>query len=562
MRLMYLLVTCGLAACAAAFTANPTANAQAEQAPVQRQVELFPLNAVRLLDGPFKHAQDTNLRYLLAHDADRMLAPFRREAGLEMKAEPYGNWESMGLDGHSAGHYLTALALSYAATGDAEAKRRLDDMVDELAEIQDANGNGYVGGVPNSDEVWSSLASGDLKVTGFGLQDAWVPWYNVHKTYAGLRDAYLLADNEKAKDVLVGFADWALELTGQLSDEQMQQMLDAEHGGMNEVLADVAAITGDDKYLAFARRFSHRDILDPLIEGRDDLTGKHANTQIPKVIGFERIAHFEGGADWHAAAVRFWETVVDGRSVAIGGNSVDEHFNNPDDFGPMLESRTGPETCNTYNMLRLTADLFTAEPEAAYADYYERAVYNHILSSQHPETGGYVYFTPMRPRHYRVYSQAEQAFWCCVGSGFENHAKYGRFVYGHAGDDDLFVNLFIASELDWADRGVTVRQETSFPDEPSTTLTLEMEAPATFALNVRHPAWATGGDFAVSVNGEPADGRLAAGQLRDARARVGGRRHGGGRAADAPGGGAAAGRIEQRRLPLRPDRARGGDGRR
>lgn len=462
--------------------------------------ELFPLDSVRLLDGPFKSAQDVDARYILAHDVDRLLAPFRREAKLPAKAEPYGNWESSGLDGHTAGHYLSALAMMSAATGDSEMKRRLDVMVDELAACQQANGDGYVGGMPGSKVLWADVAAGRLKVNGFGLNDRWVPWYNLHKLYAGLRDAYLIGRNERAREVLIGLADWCETLAGHLSDEQLQLMLRAEHGGMNEILADVYAITNDKKYLTLAERFTDRAILQPLIEGRDDLTGKHANTQIPKVIGFERIASFTNDADKHRAAEFFWNTVTEKRSVAIGGNSTNEHFHPTDNFGPMLEERTGPETCNTYNMLRLTEQLFTRSPHARYGDFYERALFNHILSSQHPTRGGFVYFTPMRPQHYRVYSQPEQAFWCCVGTGFENHARYGAYIYAHDHNDNLFVNLFVASELKWARRSAVVRQETAFPDEPKTTVTLSLQQSARFIVHLRQPTWLAG-DMAVTVNG-------------------------------------------------------------
>lgn len=471
---------------------------------------LFALDEVRLLPGPFKAAQDTDLKYILAHDPDRFLAPFRREAGLPEKAKPYGNWESMGLDGHTAGHYLAALAMMHAATGDAECKRRMDYMVGELAECQRAFGDGYVGGVPRSKALWDDIAAGRMKVTGFGLNDRWVPWYNIHKTYAGLRDAYHVGKNEQAKLVLIGMADWCCTLIGKLSDQQLQQMLRAEHGGMDEVLADVYAITGDGKYLAAARRFCDRQILDALAANRDELTGKHANTQIPKVIGFERIAALDGDAAMHQAALYFWDNVTSKRSVSIGGNSNNEHFNDPANFRGLLEDRTGPETCNTYNMLRLSEALFAAEPTARIGDFYERAIYNHILSTQDPKTGGFVYFTPMRPQHYRVYSAAEKGFWCCVGTGFENHAKYGQFVYargGGKGADELLVNLFIPSVLTWAERGLTLRQETAFPNESKTRLTFGLQQPAEFSLRIRVPDWLAATALDVRVNGQPVSSR-------------------------------------------------------
>ncbi len=465
------------------------------------EVSLFSLRDVRLLEGPLRHAQDLNRDYLLAHDVHRLLAPFRIEAGLEPKAPKYPNWESSGLDGHTAGHYLTALAQMWAATGDQEMKRRMDEMVREFAECQAASRDGYVGGIPRGRVLWDAVAKGELNFQNFSLNGAWVPWYNEHKLFAGLRDAWLLGGNAQARDVLVRLADWCDSLVRNLTTEQMQGMLRTEHGGMNEVLADVYSITGDTKYLELAQRFSHRAILEPLLRHRDELTGLHANTQIPKVIGFARITELGGDASWRDAARFFWNTVVEKRSLAFGGNSEREHFNSIDDFGPVVASREGPETCNTYNMLRLSETLFRHEPAARYADYYERALFNHILASQHPEHGGYVYFTPIRPRHYRVYSQPEVCFWCCVGSGMESHGKYGAFIYAR-GDDALFVNLFVASEVNWPERGVRVRQETTFPNESATRLTIATKTPQRWALRVRHPAWVEKGAMAVRVNGE------------------------------------------------------------
>ncbi len=465
---------------------------------------MFPLTSVRLLEGsPFNTAVDANRTYLLAHDPDRLLAPFRREAGLEPKAPPYGNWESEGLDGHTVGHYLSALATMLAAgrdSPDGELSSRLDYILSELALCQEANGNGYIGGVPRSRELWSELAAGKIDAQGFGLNGRWVPWYNIHKTFAGLRDAYRIAGRKKARELLVRFGDWCVDLTSRLSDAQMQRMLQCEHGGMNEVLADIYAITGEERYLEAARRFSHRAVLDPLVEREDRLTGLHANTQIPKVVGLQRIAALRSDERAASGARFFWETVTRERSVVFGGNSVSEHFNPKDDFQSLIEHREGPETCNTYNMLRLTRQLFSEDPKAPYADYYERALYNHILASIHPTVPGYVYFTPLRPRHYRVYSQPEQTFWCCVGSGMENPGKYGEFIYAR-GKGGIYVNLFIASELT-ADEGFTLRQTTDFPDEPRTLLSLALETPATFTLHLRHPAWVAEGGFEVRVNGE------------------------------------------------------------
>lgn len=464
--------------------------------------EILPLASVRLLEGsPFPAAVRANRDYLLALDPDRLLAPFRREVGLPAKAEPYGNWESGGLDGHTAGHYLSALAVMIASgddTSDGQLAQRLDHMLAELQACQDAAGNGYLGGVPGSRALWEAVAAGQVDA----VNRKWVPWYNLHKTFAGLRDAWLHAGRTSARDLLVRYGDWCVELTSHLSDEQMQRMLDQEHGGMNEVMADLYTITGDSQYLTTAERFNHHAVLDPLMQQRDELTGLHANTQIPKVIGLARLGILNSDQSAAAGARFFWQTVTQNRSVAFGGNSVAEHFNDPHDFHGLLRHREGPETCNTYNMLRLTEDLFTAAPDAAYTDYYERALYNHILASIDPAHPGYVYFTPIRPEHYRVYSVPGEGFWCCVGTGMENPGKYGEFIYARA-TDGFYVNLFIASELTDDDRGLTLRQETTFPDEERSALTVKLAQPQTFTLHVRQPGWVAPGAFAITVNGEP-----------------------------------------------------------
>ncbi len=461
-------------------------------------LQLFPLADVRLGHSPFLEAQQTDLNYLLALEPDRLLAPFLREAGLPLKEPSYGNWESSGLDGHLGGHYLSALALMYASTGDAEVLRRLNYFIAELKRCQDRNGNGYIGGIPGGSDAWQVIAKGQLQADNFSVNGKWVPWYNLHKLYAGLRDAWTYTGNRDARAMLIAFSDWAIELTSHLSEQQMQAMLRSEHGGMNEVLADVSVMTGEKKYLDLAIRFSHQAILQPLEEGRDQLTGLHANTQIPKVIGFKRIGDLTGRQDWLQAAQFFWQTVHDHRTVAIGGNSVKEHFHDDKDFSPMIEEVEGPETCNTYNMLKLTEMLFLGDAKSSYSDYYERALYNHILSSQHPGTGGFVYFTPMRPNHYRLYSQVDKAMWCCVGSGIESHAKYGEFIYAHRGDA-LYVNLFIPSTLNWREQGITLTQAGRFPDEDRSTITVHGRKQ--FALKIRYPEWVSQGGLRITING-------------------------------------------------------------
>ena len=451
------------------------------------KVESFPVRDVRLTASPFKHAEDMDIRYLLGIDPDRLLAPYLKEAGLSPKAENYTNWENTGLDGHIGGHYLSALSYMYAATGNKEIKARLDYMISELKRCQDAAGDGYLCGVPNGRKMWKEIEEGNIRASGFGLNDRWVPLYNIHKIYAGLRDATLQTDSREAKEMLVKLTDWMIRLVSKLSDEQIQDMLRSEHGGLNETFADVAAITGDKRYLKLAHQFSHHTVLQPLLRQEDKLTGMHANTQIPKVIGFKRIADLEGNRDWSEAACYFWETVVNHRSITIGGNSVREHFHPADDFSSMLTSEQGPETCNTYNMLRLTKMLYETSADVHFMDYYERALYNHILSTQNPVQGGFVYFTPMRAGHYRVYSQPQTSFWCCVGSGMENHARYGEMIYGHK-DNNLYVNLFIPSTLRWGD--TQIEQQTAFPDEEETTLVISPEkGKKEFTLLFRIPEW-------------------------------------------------------------------------
>jgi DUF1680 family protein len=462
------------------------------------QLQSFPLSSVRLLESPFKAAQQTDMKYILALDADRLLAPYWREAGIEFNSKSYSNWENTGLDGHIGGHYLSALSEMYAATGNDQIKERLDYMLNGLEKCQQKNGNGYIGGVPGSKALWDDVAKGKIDAGSFSLNNKWVPWYNIHKVYAGLIDAYILTGNEKAKQMLIQLSDWCLNLTANLSDDQIQQMLRSEHGGMNEVFADVAAITGDKKYLNLAQKFSHKAILNPLLNNTDSLNGLHANTQIPKVIGFMRVAEVSGDKQWANAAAFFWNTVVNNRTISIGGNSVREHFNPAKDFSSMIESREGPETCNSYNMLKLSKHLFLSDPSSKYMDYYERTTYNHILSSQHPN-GGFVYFTPIRPRHYRVYSEPQQSFWCCVGSGMENHGKYGEMIYAHD-DRNLYVNLFIPSTLNWKEKEIKVTQSTTFPFEEKSSLQLTLNKPQQFAIKFRYPSWVAAGKLKIAVN--------------------------------------------------------------
>ena len=467
----------------------------------------FPLGDITLLDGPLKHARDLNVQVLLKYDCDRMLAPYRKEAGLQPRKPSYPNWD--GLDGHVGGHYLSALSIN-AATGNEECRKRMEYMISELQLVLDANNqrheawcHNYIGGVPNSAKMWTAFSKGDFGPY-FGT---WAPFYNIHKMYAGLRDAWLYCCNEQAKNLFLKFCDWAVDITRDLNDEQMEKMLGNEHGGMNEVLADAYAITGEQKYLDCARRFSHRMLLVPLENGKDCLDNMHANTQIPKVIGYQRIAELAHDVQYHNASEYFWEIVTRQRSLALGGNSRREHFPTKENCIDYINDIDGPESCNTYNMLKLTEDLNRVKPNGMYGDFYETAMFNHILSAQHPQHGGYVYFTPARPRHYRNYSAPNEAMWCCVGTGMEDHGKYGQFVWTHdkgvkAENDALYVNLFVASELNWKDRKMVIRQQTAFPYAESSVVEVA-KGKGTFILKVRKPSWCE--NFTVKGVGFDAD---------------------------------------------------------
>lgn len=460
------------------------------------QKNLFKMSEVVLKDGPFKSAVDLNIQTLLHYDVDRLLEPFLTEAGLTPKGTRYVNWD--GLAGHVGGHYLSALAMHYAATGNADCKAKMDYMITELKACQDANADGYLGGVPGSKAMWAGVKTGNLTL----YNSKWVPWYNVHKTYAGLRDAYIYGGSETAKQMFLSLCDWGINIIAVYTTTSMQTMLDTEFGGMNEVYADAYQITGDAKYLTAAKKFTHNILYNSMAAQVDNLDNKHANTQIPKVIGFERVAQVDATATGYATAAKyFWQTVVNNRSLALGGNSRNEFFPSTTACDDYITNREGPETCNTYNMLKLSSDLFCDNHLVKYVDYYEKALFNHILSSQHPEHGGYVYFTSARPRHYRVYSAPDQAMWCCVGSGMENPAKHAQFIYSHD-NNNLYVNLFIGSELTWTAKGVVIKQETTFPTTDFTTLTMSMGAATPFNLLVRYPSWVTAGAMEIKINNE------------------------------------------------------------
>lgn len=503
------LKTMGLGAAMIAAGRFPTSSARAaagSQSPPAGSataLQPVPLAQVRLLDGPFLEAQKRDEAYLLKLESDRMLHNFRLNAGLEPKAPVYGGWESVRTwadiraHGHTLGHYLTAASLMYASTGHEEMKNRVDYIVAELKTCQDTGKTGLVCAFPDKTEQIDNLVAGRRAIG--------VPWYTLHKIFAGLYDAHRFCGSAPALDVLARLTNWAVDVTKDMTDEQFQRMLRVEHGGMNEVLADVYSLTHDERHLALAERFCHQAVLTPLAEGRDTLNGLHSNTQIPKFVGFERLYQLTGKSQYHSASRFFWETVTGTRSFATGGNGDNEHFFPITDFARHLSSAKTMETCCSHNMLRLTRLLFANDPTAAYGDYYERGLFNAILGSQDPDTGMVTYFQSTRPGYLKLYCTPFDSFWCCTGTGIENHAKYGDSIYflgipGGPQSDALYVNLFIASTLDWKEKGVTLKQTTSFPESGKVRLEIEAASPQRFALRVRHPSWAT--TASIRINGD------------------------------------------------------------
>lgn len=450
----------------------------------------FRLDQVRLLDGTFKDAQDIAVQYLLSLEPDRFLANFRKEAGLEPKAKQYGGWESQGVSGHNGGHYLSACAQAYAATGDKRFLDRVNYMVSELAKCQKANGNGYVAAIPGGKKIYAEVEAGDIRSAGFDLNGGWVPNYTMHKVFAGLRDAYRLCDSKQALDVARQLADWFERVHSALTEDQMQRIMAAEFGGLNETFADLYADTGEVRYLNLAGRFHHKAIIDPLSKQQDILPGKHANTQIPKLIGHARLYEITGKAEDRAAAEFFWDRVVNHHSYITGGHCDHEHFGDPDKLNDRLSDDT-TETCNVYNMLKLTTHVFGWEPTEAKAAFYERALLNHIRGTQHPD-GRVIYNLTLRQGGTKNYQSLFDSFTCCVGTGMENHVRYGEGIYFHD-EKGVWINLFIPSELSWAERGLKLRQETSWPyGEKSTIRIIEMKD-TNLVFRLRYPQWAREG---------------------------------------------------------------------
>ena len=461
----------------------------------------LPLSSVRVTGGPLKRAQDLNAEYLLKLEPDRMMAYYRKRAGLEPKAQGYTGWDGDGrnLTGHIAGHYLSGVSLMFAATCDPRFKERADYLVKEMKEVQDKNGDGYLGAIDGLREKFAEVAKGNIKSTFFDLNGLWSPWYTLHKTYAGLRDAYRFTGNRNALELEIKFAAWAETIMTKLNAEQTQQMLNTEFGGMNEVLADLYADTGDKRWLNLSRRFDHHAFLDPLKRREDKLAGQHGNTQVPKMLGVLMQYIYTGEQSDGTAAEFFWDAVVNDHSYATGGHGKDEYFGPPDQLAERVDGRTN-ETCNVYNMLKMTRRLFAVRPDVKYAEFDERALFNHILASIDPEDGRTCYMVPVGRGVRHEYQDMFRSFTCCVGSGMESHALHGQGIYYESGDR-LWINLYVPSTASWIAAGASVTITTTFPEGDAATLNLALQRPKSFTLALRRPSWA-GHGFAVKVNGK------------------------------------------------------------
>jgi hypothetical protein len=451
----------------------------------------IPLSDVVLLNSPFLHARSMDSAYLLLLNPNRLLNRFHKNAGLPIKDSVYGGWESEGLSGHTLGHYLSAASLLYSSTGNKAFKNRTDYIISELAKCQAARKTGYVGAIPNEDSIFAQVSRGQIKSSGFDLNGGWSPWYTVHKLMAGLVDAYLYTDNKQGLQIAKGMADWTWNTIHHLPDSTRLKMLNCEYGGMNDVLAIIYAITGEKKYLECSYLFYDEFVMGKLAQGIDPLPGKHSNTNVPKAIGSATQYEITGNKRDQTIARFFWESMTKHHTYVIGGNSNYEYCGEQDKLNDRLSDNTC-ETCNTYNMLKLTRHLFAWEPSAKLGDYYERALYNHILASQNPENGMTTYFVPLRMGTKKVFSDSFQTFTCCVGSGLENHAKYNEGIYYEGNDGSLFVNLFIPSVVNWKYKKVSITQKTNFPEENRTRFTITAQTPTSFILKIRRPGWAAG----------------------------------------------------------------------
>lgn len=460
------------------------------------RAESFDLKDVRLLPSRFRDNMMRDSAWMVSIEVGRLLHSFRTNAGVfagreggYMTVKKLGGWESLDceLRGHTTGHLLSAYGLMYAATGSDVFRLKGDSLVRGLAEVQEALGNGYLSAFPEE------LINRNLRGTG-----VWAPWYTLHKLFSGLMDQYLYADNARALEVVKKMGDWAYRKLKPQTEEVRRKMIRNEFGGINESFYNLYALTGNEDYRWLAEYFYHNDVIDPLKELKDDLGTKHTNTFIPKVIAEARNYELTRSGTSRELSEFFWHTMIDHHTFAPGCSSDKEHFFDPQKMSAHLSGYTG-ETCCTYNMLKLSRHLFCWTGDEAVASYYERALYNHILGQQDPESGMVCYFLPLLSGAHKVYSTQENSFWCCVGSGFESHAKYGEAIY-YRNDRGIYVNLFIPSTVDWSEKGITLRQETSFPSEEKTVITVKAERPVQTTVYLRYPSWS--GRPSVYVNGQ------------------------------------------------------------
>ncbi|HWC19648.1 MAG TPA: glycoside hydrolase family 127 protein [Terriglobales bacterium] len=452
----------------------------------------FPMKQVRLLEGTCQRVQEKNRQYLHSLPNDRLAHSFKITAGLPSSAEPFGGWEKPDseLRGHfNGGHYLSAVALMYASTGDEDLKKKGDALVSDLRKCQVANKNGYLSAFP--DEFFDRLRE-RVRV--------WAPFYTIHKIIAGMLDMYVHTGNTEALQVAEDMAGWVEMWSGPLSYEHMQRVLGTEYGGMGEVLCNLYAVTGKRQYLGAARRFDKKAFFDPLANHRDELKGLHVNTHIPQVIAAARAYELTRDSHYQDIAQYFWDEVVSERSYCNGGTSNGEAWQTEPG---KLSNQLGPSTtedCCAYNMLKLTRHLFGWSPQARYMDYYERLVLNHRLGTMDPETGTTMYYYPIGVNLWKTYATATDSFWCCNGTGVEEFGKLNDTIYFHD-DNSIYVNLYVPSEVSWPEKKLKLRQDTDFPRQQGTKLTLTVPQSTDVAIRLRIPYWANGGS--VKINGRP-----------------------------------------------------------
>ncbi len=461
----------------------------------------FPLEDVLLLKpSSFFSAREKNLAYLLLLKPDRLLHRFHQNAHLPVKDSVYGGWESEGLSGHTLGHYLSAASMMWASTGNDTLKRNLAYMIKELERCQKARGSGYIGAIPNEDSIFAQVSRGEIRSSGFDLNGGWSPWYTVHKILAGLLDVYQYTGDKKALELAKKLGDWTYNTINHLPDSALQKMLKCEYGGMNDALANLYEKTGNRKYLDLSYKFFDDFVMLPLSKQMDPLPGKHSNTNVPKAKGSALQYELTGNKRDSTIASFFWQTMVNHHSYVIGGNSNYEYCGEEDKLNDRLSDNTC-ETCNTYNMLKLTRHLNSWNPNARFMDYYERALYNHILASQNPETGMMCYFVPLRMGTIKQFSDSFSTFTCCVGSGIENHSKYQEQIYSHDDLNTIWVNLFIPSKVNWKEKAVIMEMNTSFPNSENIQISFKHAKPTRLNVRIRKPFWQES-EPDVRVNGK------------------------------------------------------------